>query len=179
LIHDPSLIDRLTSLPVESFSGSVFRATRRNLDPTTPSTAGGRWSPTDGPAVLYTSFEREGAIAEISFHWAQYNPRPTKPALIHTLQVRSDRTLRLLRSTLQQLGVIDTNYKQQNYNKTQEIGAAVAFIGCDGVIVPSARWHCDNLILFSDNAAFDVETIVTNVEEVEWEAWATENGVID
>ena len=39
-------------------------------------------------------------------------------------------------------------YESVNYHRTQEIGAAVAFLGCDGLMVPSARWDCENLVLF-------------------------------
>jgi hypothetical protein len=178
VIHDPLLIDRLLELPTETFRGVVFRATRRNLDPTTPSTAGGRWSPQDGPAILYTSLEREGALAEISFHWALLDPRPTKPALIHRLRVRANRALRLIRAKLGELGTDMAEFDVPNYARTQEIGAAAAFIGCDGLIVPSARWSCDNLILFTDNLAMDIELEVLGVEEVPWEDWAREAGLI-
>jgi hypothetical protein len=47
-------------------------------------------------AVLYNSLEREGALAEISFHWGQLSPRPTKPVMIHTLRVMAHRTLKSL-----------------------------------------------------------------------------------
>ncbi len=179
MIHDPLLVDRLLELPTETFDGVVFRATRRNLDPTTPSTAGGRWAPQDGPAVLYTSLAREGALAEIAFHWAQLSPRPTKPALIHRLKVRANRALRLLRSSLEDLGADMAGFEAPNYARTQEVGAAVAFIGCDGLIVPSARWACDNLILFTDNLAMDVDFEIQDVEEVFWQDWARSVGLIE
>jgi hypothetical protein len=179
LIHDPGLIDLLAKLPTQTFAGDVFRATRRSLDPTTPSTSGGRWAPRDGPAVLYTSLEREGALAEIAFHWSLLNPRPTKPALINRLGVKSDRTLKLIRADLATLGVDTAHYEDANYKRTQEIGAVVEFIGCDGLIVPSARWNCDNLILFTDNLALNLGLEVKNVEEVDWQAWARSVGRLD
>ena len=27
----------------------------------------------------------------------------------------------------------------------------MAFLECDGLIVPSARWQCENLVIFTDN----------------------------
>lgn len=179
MLRDPWLIDQLVNAPTEGFGGDVFRATRRSLDPTTPSTSGGRWAPVDGPAVLYTSFERDGALAEIAYHWRQFTPRPTKPALVHQLGVRSDRTLKLIRSDLQALGVETGHYEEPNYRRTQEIGAVVAFIGCDGLIVPSARWSCENLILFTDNLVMDVDFERKSVEEVDWQAWARSAGMLD
>jgi hypothetical protein len=176
VLRDPWLIDQLLKAPTESFSGDVFRATRRSLDPTTPSTSEGRWAPADGPAVLYTSLERDGALAEIAYHWAQFTPRPTKPAFVHCLGVRCDRSLRLIRSDLKELGVEASHYEEPNYRRTQEIGAVVAFIGYDGLLVPSARWDCENLILFTENLAMDVSFDHKSVEEVDWQAWAKASG---
>ena len=98
MIRDAELLDHLATLPTEAFSGQVFRATRQSLNPVAASTSGGRWMPTGGASVLYTSLAREGALAEISFHWAQLTPRPSKPAIIHTLNVVAGRTLRLVRA---------------------------------------------------------------------------------
>jgi len=175
LIHDPSLIDRLSALPIETFDGEVYRATRRNLEPTTASTAGGRWSPADGPAVLYTSLERDGALAEISFHWSLFTPQPTKPAVLHKLGIVSNRALKLARSSLEKLGVVEADYAKLNYARTQEIGAAAAFIGCDGLIVPSARWPCDNIIIFTDNMSMEVDIAVLGSEEIDWLQWWAAN----
>jgi hypothetical protein len=106
------------------------------------------------------------------------DPRPTKPAFVHQLRVRANRALRLIRAKLEELGTDMTQFDVPNYARTQEIGAAAAFIGCDGLIVPSARWSCDNLILFTDNLAMDIELEVLSVEEVSWEDWARSAGLI-
>jgi hypothetical protein len=98
MIHDPELLDRLDALPKETLSGDVFRGTRQNLDPIASSFSGGRWMHSGSAGVLYTSLAREGALAEISFHWAQLNPRPTKPVVLHTLAVVAHRTLKLVRA---------------------------------------------------------------------------------
>lgn len=105
MTHDPKLLEFLDTLPRESFDGEVFRATRSGLDPLAGSYSGGRWMIADAAAILYTSLEREGALAEIVFHWSQLNPRPTKPVLVHRLRVVAHRTLRLLRTDIAALGV--------------------------------------------------------------------------
>lgn len=66
MIRDADLLDRLAAFPTEAFSGHIFRATRQSIDPVAASTSGGRWMPTGGASVLYTSLTREGALAEIS-----------------------------------------------------------------------------------------------------------------
>jgi hypothetical protein len=73
VIHDPALLDQLDALPKESFEGQVYRATRLSLDPLAASYNGGRWMARDVAAILYTSLEREGALAEIAFHCSQPN----------------------------------------------------------------------------------------------------------
>lgn len=164
MIHDPDLLDRLDALPKTTFDGEVFRATRQTLDPLASSYSNGRWMMRDGAAVLYTSLAREGALAEISFHWGQLTPRPTKPVLLHKLSVIAHRTLRLVRVDLAALGVPASGYIGVNLPRTQEIGAAVEFLGCDGLIAPCARWSCDNLILFPDRMADGAKLEVASSE---------------
>lgn len=178
MIHDPDLFDQLDALPKTAFDGEVFRATRQTLDPLASSYSSGRWMMRDGAGVLYTSLAREGAMAEISFHWGQLVPRPTKPVVLHKLSVIAHRTLKLVRVDLASLGVPESGYRGVNLPRTQEIGAAVEFLGCDGLIAPCARWSCDNLILFPDRMADDAKLEVIQSEAIDWLTWAKENGLL-
>ena len=178
MIHDPDLLNLLDALPKTAFEGEVFRATRQTLDPLASSYSNGRWMMRDGAAVLYTSLAREGALAEISFHWGQLTPRPTKPMALHKLSVIAHRTLKLVRVDLVALGVPASDYGGINLPRTQEIGAAVEFLGCDGLIAPCARWSCDNLILFPDRMAESAKLEVISSEVVDWLGWAEENGLL-
>lgn len=181
MIRDTALLDRLSGLPVQAFEGELFRITRRGLDALAPSTAGGRWAPRGGVAVLYTSLMREGALAEVSFHWGQLSPLPSKPALLHRLGVRTTKTLRLIMADLGTLEVEASRYGEVRYARTGEIGDAVAFLGCDGLLVPSARWACENLVLFPDNHVLDMTAAleVLDSEECDWLLWARENGRLE
>lgn len=179
MIHSPELLDSLSAYPTETFSGRVFRATRLRLDPLAPSTSGGRWSPKNQAPVLYTSLEREGALAEISFHWSQFTPLPSKPVVAHCIQVSANQTLRLKRYDLTHLGVDMDQFGSLDYAKCQEIGAAVGFLECDGLIVPSARWDCENLVLFTDNHSPLCDLQVVESTEFAWQNWAKENGFLD
>ncbi|MGB0127049.1 MAG: RES family NAD+ phosphorylase [Rhodocyclaceae bacterium] len=179
MIHDLDLLDRLDALPKESFEGEVFRATRLSLDPLAGSYNGGRWMRRDAAAILYTSLEREGALAEIAFHWSQLFPLPTKPVLVHRLRVVAHRTLRLIRADLETLGVGESAYANVNLPRTQAIGAAAEFLGCDGLIAPSARWKCDNLMLFADRMGLDAMLDVQETESVDWITWAQANGFLE
>jgi RES domain len=179
MLHDPALLEQLSAFKKESFDGEVFRATRRSLDPLAPSTSGGRWAPEGLVSVLYTSLLREGALAEISFHWSQLTPRPSRPAVLHRLGISAERRLRLLRADLEKLDLDMTQYESVNYGRTQEIGAAIAFLGCDGLIVPCARWRCENLIVFTENHALASRLEVLSTEEVDWQTWAKDAGLFD
>jgi hypothetical protein len=176
MVHDPDLLDRLSAFTPVRFDDAVFRATRLGLDPLTGSYAGGRWAPRDAAQVLYTSREHEGALAEIAFHLAQLTPRPSKPVMVHRLRVTTRATIRLLRANLTELGLDTADYESLNYGRTQAIGAAVAFLGCDGLIVPSARWSCENLMIFMDNHRIDETLDREHSESVDWLAWAHTHG---
>jgi len=178
MIHDREVLDRLDGFPKETFSGHAFRTTRQSLDPLVSSTSGGRWMPNGVAAVLYTSLQREGSLAEISFHWSQLSPRPTKPAVVHTLGVIAHRTLKLVRADLSALGVPDDVYLTMNLTRTQKIGAAVEFLGCDGLIAPSARWPCDNLMLFPNSMGDSTSLELLSSENVDWVRWATDQGLL-
>ena len=90
---------------------------------------------------------------------------------------QAHRTLKLVRADLAALGVPENNYAGVNMPRTQEIGAAVEFVGCDGLIAPCARWACDNLILFPDRMGMDATLEVVTSEAVDWAAWATAQGM--
>lgn len=174
--HDALLRATLGRQPTTTFSGDVFRATIPGYDPLAASTRGGRWATHGGPSVLYTSLERDGALAEIAFHWSQLTPVPKRPVALHTLSVETTKTLRLIRADLASLGVEDSRYETVYYERTQEIGAAVAFLGCDGLIAPNARWPCENLMIYMDNVPLDRVFAVTHESSVNWIEWARLNG---
>ena len=175
MIHDPDLLDKLAAFKTEPFEGRVFRATRMNLDPTAYSTWGGRWVPKDDIPVLYTSLEANGAIAEISHHWMLLTPRPMKPVLLHAIDVSATQTLKLIRADLKTLRIDLDRFGDMDYTFTQQIGSAVAFLGNDGLIVPSARWECENLMLFDDGTLKTKLAPVDDPAQVDWQTWCKDN----
>lgn len=180
--HDPQLIDLLADVTPGPFEGTVWRATRLNQDPIAFSYNGGRWAPPSSyqsVPTLYTSLERHGAVAEIASWLAMLVPRPSKPIVVHRLIVRATDVVSLDSRTLNELGVDFERYSERSYaamgeappSRTQEIGAILSFLGIDGLVVPSARWSCSNLILF-DNFDNQIEIDNTESEEVDWLTWA-------
>jgi hypothetical protein len=89
------------------------------------------------------------------------------------LKVRAAQTLRLADlATLAKLGVDAARYTSRDYGRTQEIADAAFFLDFDGLVAPSARWTCLNLILFTDRIPPDqVEVAETLESPVSWESW--------
>ena len=183
MIHDPNLLDRLSTFRPERFEGEVFRATRANADPVAASISGGRWAlppeSNSGHYVLYTSLKRDGAIAEVVSFLAELNPIPGSRQIdVTRLAVSTSHTLRLVRTDLAALGVDLARYGERDYGRTQEIGAALVFLEFDGLIAPSARWPCDNLMIFGDNHAIAETLQPIGTDKVEWREWAQAHGIL-
>ena len=182
MFHDQSLVDQLSALTVERFDGEVFRVTGVSADPLAFSSNGGRWAPpardeVDVP-VLYTSMDRDGALAEVVSYLALLTPLPSKPLKVARLGVSVMKTLRLARVGLEGLGVDMARYGERDYGRTQNIGAALAFLGLDGLIAPSARWNCDNLMIYQANDLLPQRLEVVGEEQVDWRVWARANGFV-
>ena len=56
------------------------------------------------------------------------------------------------------------------YQRTQEIGDAAAFLGFDGILAPSARWPCQNLVLFTEHFT-PADLSIVSSEPVDWDDW--------
>jgi hypothetical protein len=183
MIHDQNLLDRLSVLPTERFEGEVFRATRVDANPTAPSINGGRWAPPPngdpGIYVLYTSLERDGAMAEVVSFLADFTPIPgPRPVKLTRLLVSTSKTLRLVRARLETFAVDLVRYGERDYGRTQQIGAALSFLGLDGLIAPSARWACENLMIFTENHALTERLDPVSSEQLEWQTWARSHGFL-
>ena len=183
MIHDQRLVDGLSGLPVDEFAGEVYRTTSVAADPTAPSTNGGRWAPpqdrSSEVSVLYTSFERDGSLAEVASYLTLLTPLPKARLLkVSRLAVSTSKTLRLARAALIDFGVDMVRYWERDYARTQQIGAALAFLEIDGLIAPSARWPCDSLMIFTANHTLNERLEVMNSEEVEWREWAKNHGFL-
>jgi hypothetical protein len=184
MIHDQGLVDQLSALVTERFEGEVFRATGISSDALAFSLNGGRWAPparngADVP-VLYTSRERDGALAEVVSYLTQLTPMPlSRPLKVSRLGASTAKTLRLARVSLERLGVDMARYGERDYALTQNIGAALVFLGLDGLIAPSARWQCDNLMIYQSNHPLNERLEVIEAQHIDWGAWALANGFME
>lgn len=175
--RDLDLLDALEALKRVRVDSTVWRAVRKGCDPLSGSATAGRWDPGTFD-VLYTALERDGAIAEMHFHLSRQPVFPSKVDFVVTeIAVRTMRTLKFADlNELKPLGVNVKDYARVLYRRTQEIGDAAAFLGFDGIIAPSARWDCHNLVIFSDQVRpDDLELIESSV--IDFAAWRRENGI--
>lgn len=172
--RDHRLLDALGKLEPEPFQDVVWRVARDSREPLEGSSARGRWSPGHFD-VLYTSLDPNGARAEAYFHLSRQPVFPSRLRYwLYELNVKTKETLRLANmEALLSLGVEEVRYRDLLYDRTQAISDAARFMGFDGLIVPSARWNCLNLVLFVD--AVDLDEIEINGQtEINWDDWRDE-----
>jgi len=172
--RDIELLDKIDALPRIAYEGAVWRVAREGRDPLQGYPTGARWDP-GAFDVIYTSLAREGSLAEIHFHLSRQPVFPSKlVSVLHRITLSTRRTLQLADlSAVEALGVARGRYGELEYERTQAIGDAAYFLGFDGLMVPSARWDCQNLVVFTDQLAAEDMAVEESVV-VDWAAWRKE-----
>jgi RES domain-containing protein len=173
---DDRLLDLIGEIEGQPLDRTMWRVVRTGRDALDGSRGSGRWN-TSEMSVLYGAAEKDGAIAEINFHLSRgqsvFPSRMRHDVFELTVHARQTLVLEDMEQ-LKRLGVDDSRYRDLLYTRTQEIAAAAAFLGFDGLVVPSARWNCQNVILFLD--VINLEEIQTvSVEPIDWRVWRQTN----
>ena len=176
-ILDVELLDKLDSIQGERFEGDLWRATWAPGDPLMGDFGGGRWSPDNAFEALYTSLERDGALAETYHHLSRAPVFSSSHMQINRIAITLPSVLRLSLAHLQDLGFDDPTSARIDYEKSQPIGAAAHLLEYEGLIVPSARWDCSNLVLFLDRINTDEQLHLIDSHDVNWPAWREASGV--
>jgi len=160
IIRDRRLLDALDALDRKPYGGIVWRSVREGRDPLDCWRSRGRWD--DGTFdVLYTSETRRTAIEERRFHL--YRGQPIVPSKVRyelfELRVSLEAVMRFgslndladLQLDIRNYGRLAYSNRPQEYPRSQEIAEACAFLGADGISVPSARTpETNNLVIFCD-----------------------------
>ena len=158
-IRNPELLDRLQGLAAQTFKETVWRMVRAGRNPLTASNPKGRWD--DGSFdVLYTTLQPDTARAEVFFHLMRAQPVYPSELKIHLHELHADLQKVLAFETVEALtafgvdaatfGTTDYAKLQAEYSVTQQIGEAAQFLGFDAIIVPSARWPGQNLVVLTN-----------------------------
>jgi RES domain-containing protein len=178
-VRDNRLLDAVELLPVEPYTGTVWRIVGDGRDPLRCSRAGGRWDDRTFD-VLYTATKADGAAAEMYFHLSR--GQPVFPSLLRyrlfELHVKIKDCVRI--QTLEELaalglavaafGRLSCVDREKEYPRTQEIAEAANFHERQGLLVPSARSNHPNLVVFCERAAAAVE-VVKDHGVVAWNDW--------
>ncbi len=168
-----ALLDAVDAFRREPFDAQVWRVAREGRDPLLGAPSQSRWC-NGAFDVLYTSLEHDGAAAEVH---ALLTLQPVFPSrtrwFAHRVKVAAAQTLRLADlTTLARLGVDAARYAERDYSRTQEIADAAHFLGFDGLLAPSARWDCLNLVLFTDRVPpGQIETVESHDDPIDWATW--------
>ena len=155
-----ALLDAIEAIPTTRLTDTVWRVVTDGFDPLRPGRAGGRWD--DGTFdVLYTSNERDGALAETWFHLSRGQPIiPSKiRKRLHRIKVELDRVLDLSTAgALATLGVNMANYgrlsyaqRAQEYPAPQQIAEIAFFYEYEAIIVPNARWPTSSVVVLTEH----------------------------
>lgn len=176
-----ALLDAFEAQTPVSFAAELWRVVSDGRDPLQPGRAGGRWD--DGTFdALYTSTQRDGAIAEAWFHAARGQPiPPSKPRkrvhrieaqLARVLDLSADNRLASLGVDMSQYGRLSYVERGGEYPTTQQIGEAAFFYEYEAIIVPNARWPSSNVVILTENARV-TELSADAGELIDFAGWRT------
>jgi RES domain-containing protein len=173
LARDLKLLDDIDAHLRQAYANTVWRVVRYGSDPLQGRRSRSRWCNEEFD-ILYTSLERDGAIAELHSLLTLQPVFPSKnPFHVHRLRVCARQCLLLTElPMLARLGVNTDRYLDRKYDKTQSIADAAYFLNFDSLLVPSARWRCINAVLFTDRiepARLTLEAM--EPDTVDWDDW--------
>lgn len=152
MLHDPRLLDVLERLIAPSrWEGTVWRRTIGDRHPLTPNARGARWNP-PGVDALYCSLSPKGADVEVAGMLAR-QPVATSMPLRTTALVVSLAKVADVRDAeaLDALGFGQVALTADAWTAAQVVGAAAAWLGIAGLIVPSGRHEDGNMVVFVNN----------------------------
>ncbi len=167
MVYDPELLDQLEALGTTTFDDVVWRHMFNEYDPARSNTRGARWNP-PGVAAIYASLERETAIAEAEHAIASQPLRPRFSRQLYRVRVTLEAVADLTGAgILTDLGVDIQELTSPEHGPCRTIGGAAHWLGCDGMLVPSARSpHGTNLVVFTDRMNVDAALEVTSREDL-------------
>lgn len=160
MIYPPDMLDILQSAAVSAWSGTVYRHMFGLNEAIHANTHGARWNDS-GLAAIYTSCERETALAEADYYIGLQPVRPRAKRTLYTIRVSLKNVIDLTApDLLLQLGITDAVLSSPDHAPCRTIAGAVNWLGHDGLLVPSARrGGGTNLVIYQQDPStseFDV-----------------------
>lgn len=160
MIYPPEILDALQEAAVPFWNGTVYRHMFGSHPPARPNVSGARWNPPETEAI-YSSCERETALAEAEYYLSLQPLRPKARRTLYTVRVAITFVVDLTRTELlYSLRPSSRAVPDSDFSASQIIGGAVAWLGYGGLLVPSVRRQSGtNLVIFQrdlSSAAFEV-----------------------
>jgi RES domain-containing protein len=148
----PELLDFLESRAIERWTGSVWRDVLGDTDPLRPNQRGARWNP-PGVEALYCSLAKVTATAEIDFLLSLQSV-PVRRRRSVRLEVELTRVVDLADlAPLASFGIERPDLLGHAVDRSRLIGNAVSWLGCSGLLVPSARHSGANIVIYTNQMA--------------------------
>ncbi len=181
MVYEERLLDSLERSRVVAYSGDAWRLTFSSQNPLRPNVRGARWNPPDVSA-LYASPSERTARAEFVYIVRAQPLAPHGKIKVHKLHIQLERVIELDLRDLEKLGVQLHSLPEglEGQLACREIGGAVAFLGFEGLIVPSIRdLQGTNLVIYADqvrvpDSAYElvesVEVELAEIDETEGDA---------
>jgi RES domain-containing protein len=164
---DPNLLEALADLKPSTWSGRVWRHTFADNPPDKANGRGARWNP-PGTDALYVSLDRETVLAEAEHQIAVQPIRPKAKRTLYQLDLELSNVLDLTDpKVLEGLGVDRAALSDMEFAACQRVGGTAAFLGHDGILVPSGRHAGINLVVFVSNQQSDAELRVRDSELID------------
>lgn len=135
------------------------------------SSNGGRWSPNGGFEALYACLDRDGAMAEAYSHLSRAPVISSSHMLLNTLEISVSRVLHLSQEFFQRASIDDYLAHSPDLRRTQAVGSAAHLVGAEAIVVPSARWECENVMIFLDQIDLNSQLSLVVSEDINWPAW--------
>jgi RES domain-containing protein len=166
--YDEALLEQLATAPAGPWSGIVWRHMFGGQSPELRNGRGARWNP-PGVDAVYTSLERDTALAEAEAAMSAQPLRPHAPRDLHRIRVSLDNVIDLRNvELLEALGVPLPSLEQESRETSARIGGAVSVLGHDGAFVWSIRvTGGNNLVIYPNNQEFDAQFVVLESEHLE------------
>jgi RES domain-containing protein len=164
---DPNLLEAIAELKPSTWSGRVWRHTFADNPPDKANGRGARWNP-PGTDALYVSLDRETVLAEAEHQIAAQPIRPIAKRTLYQLDLELANVLDLTDpELLKGLGVDLAGLTDVDFAACQRVGGAAAFLGHDGILVPSGRHAGINLVVFISNQQSEAELRVKDSEVID------------
>jgi RES domain-containing protein len=164
VIYPPEMLDILQAAAV-SVRATVYRHMFGAHPPARSNITGARWN-APGLDAIYTSCERETALAEAEYYIGLQPLRPKARRVLYTIRVSVNSVIDLTApGLLAGLGITADVLARPDHEPCRVIGSAVTWLGHDGLLVPSARRAGGtNLVLYKQDPPPDVFHVLS--EEV-------------